>query len=155
MGKQQKYMSTMQFSFGEVKTEIKPVAGFEDQHQALDAMLITAQTSIASWVVDNTFDPNAQNGKQEHISASIKDGQQKIADLLISVPTTDNYSKVMFENFVQQTIIAAVQKTAKAYPSIRSGQQPASSTQSRLAQTILPDALQETSRIKPRQLQTR
>ncbi|MDB5163783.1 MAG: hypothetical protein JWS12_401 [Candidatus Saccharibacteria bacterium] len=156
MNRQQDYKSITYLSFGEVVTELVPTPDFKDQHQVINAMLVAAHTGLSAWVVDNTTDPEPKNGKQEAIGAQIQDGQRKIADLRVSVPTTSHFSKAMFDSFLQQSIVPAIQQAVRSYPSSRSIQQSAAqSGKSPLAQDILPNALQQTSRVTPQQLQNR
>jgi hypothetical protein len=142
-------------SFGEVKTELKPSPEFEDKPLVCSAMLVTAHTDLTAWAIDYTVDPQARNGHQERITASIEDGGRKIADIIVSVPTTDNFSKAMFERLLQQTIVPQAQRTARSYPESRPAQasgQPASG--SPLFQH-LSSTLEETRQVQPRQLQSR
>lgn len=156
------YNSTTELSFGQVTTELKPEPDFEDQRQALDAMLVTAHTCTASWVADFTIDPGAHDGRQEKISVGISDNGRKIAEIIQSVPTTSNFSQAMYERLQQQTLVPAVVKAARSFPGTRSGaqsgqasQQGMSGQQHLLTGQIVPDALQQVGKVSPRQLQSR
>jgi hypothetical protein len=145
-----------QIHFGQFKTEIKPSSKFKNQDQALDAMLIAVHTSALAWIVDNTLDPESQGGKQETLKADVKDGQEAIAQIIIEVPTTQNFSKVMYEKLLQDTLVPAAKRAFQQYPSTRSAQPgSAQRSQNPLAETIVPDALQQVSKVRPQQLQIR
>lgn len=149
---QKAYQASYQLSIGEVKTELKPAPELKDNRQVNDAMLVAAHDPLVAWVIDNTTDPGTKGGKQEQIRTVIEDGGRQIAELVVSVPTTQNYSKALFEGFVQQGLMPAVQQTFRSYPSTRPGQKP---SQGQIAQHILPEALEQTSRVTPKQLQKR
>ena len=151
------YKAVTNFSIGDVVVQLVPVGDFEGQRQALDAMLAAADGALKSWVIDYTFDPDQKNGKQEPIEAQIMDGQQRhIATIQVSVPTTSNYDKTMFEKFLTKTLVPAIQKAARSYPSTRVGQQASSTAgNGHLAQDMLSGAIEESVRVQPRQLQTR
>jgi hypothetical protein len=158
MFKQQSYESvtTMSFgdSFGEVKTELKPSPEFQDQQLACSAMLVTAHTDLTAWVIDNTIDPQAQNGRQEQIQAPIKDSGREIARIIVSVPTTDNFGKAMFERLLEQSIVPLVERTARSYPSTRPGLQPSQVSGGSPLSQHLSSTLEETRQVSPRQLQS-
>lgn len=147
----QAYQAVTSFSFGEVQTELKPSSEFKNQTQALDAMLVSAHSVLTSWVIDNTIDPGTKGGKQEKIKAAIESNGQKLADIIVIVPTTENFSKALFENLVQQAIIPNAQKASRAYPSTRTSR-PVNG-QTPLMQH-LSSSIAETSRVNPDQLQT-
>lgn len=154
MGKQQPYKAQTDFSFGMVKTELKPKPEIENQQQALNAMLMAAHTPLCAWVIDNTVDSQPQDGKQAQITVQIFDGQQHIAILICNVPTTANFSKGMFQAFIEQSIVPTTQRTYKQHPYQGSPSFAPPYDASPISHEILPVALEEASRIKPRQLQT-
>ena len=149
------YKSMKSISIGDVEIELVPEADFQGQRQALDAMLIATDV-LAAWAHDNTLDPDQTGGKQEKFEASVKDGQRQIATIRVNVPTTSTFGVGLFQQFVAQTLVPALEMAAKAYISTRSGQQTAAaSSNSHLTQDTLHDALEQTRRVKAQELRTR
>lgn len=154
-----KYRSTTELSFGEVTIELKPSSNFQGNVQALNAMLVAGVTTLPSWVAEKTTDPNPQNGKDQPIKASIKDGSnQEIAELHITVPTTDSFTQHVFQLFIQGNVVPAMQEAARSYSTSRgSSPQPIEQPKAKspLLEDILPNALQRANKADPKQLLTR
>jgi hypothetical protein len=146
--------SITEIHFGQVMTEIKPKPDFKDLDQANDAMQAAVHTSLLSWVIDKTLDPEAEKGKQEQLKAMVKDGRRDVAEIVLSVPTTPSFPKTMYQGLLEKTLVPAAQQAFRAYPATRSEELPSPAGQSQLAQ-ILPEVIEQTSRVTPRQLQTR
>jgi hypothetical protein len=148
------YQHSSQLSIGEIKTELKPTSDFEDRPQVLDAMSSAVHSSLMTWVIDNTTDPGTKGGRQEKIKQVIEYSGQQVAELIVSVPTTPNYSKALFEGFMQQGLVPAAQKVFRSYAEPQSGSRRAAG-QSHIADQTLTDTLEQTRKVSPRQLQSR